>query len=524
MPVDLTWEAPGPGDWWLVREHFPNTLSRMLSSLFPAVTIGWKHGAARFGLPIGEARWADVNGWVYYGPQVPLTADELLAREPAATATLASAPWRDEVRRWHDDERPRVVAANRALQGVELGPLDDDALARHFRAVVDNFLRWAPLHFEHTGFDIAAGLLFQAAEDVGLRAGRRRGAAGRRLAGQRRRGDAPAARRRGARPGRGPGARDLARGATGRRHGGGGGPRRLPRRLRLSPRRGPRPARAHRGRAARARRRRRPTRSGAGGQARPRDDGAPAFGVSGPDRARFEALLADARSSYALRDDDVGVCWNWPLGLVRRAGLEIGRRLADRHRVDDPRHVFEADPDEAVALLSGDDPTAVELARRWERRTAGAAADPPLRLAGGGDPPVQGPLPAAVARLAAIRDAVWQVAPPRVDAPLHGIGIGSRSAVGPARVVRHPDDLDRLVEGDVLVTVATTTAFNAVFPLLSAVVTEQGGLFSHTAILAREHRLPAVLGVPDLFAGVQDGDLIEVDAGAGAVRIVAAAG
>jgi signal transduction protein with GAF and PtsI domain len=42
----------------------------------------------------------------------------------------------------------------------------------------------------------------------------------------------------------------------------------------------------------------------------------------------------------------------------------------------------------------------------------------------------------------------------------------------------------------------TTTAFNAVFPLLAAVVTEQGGLFSHAAILARELGLPAVVGYP----------------------------
>lgn len=119
---------------------------------------------------------------------------------------------------------------------------------------------------------------------------------------------------------------------------------------------------------------------------------------------------------------------------------------------------------------------------------------------------------------------MWRAAPPRVEAPLHGIGVGERPAVGLARVVRDADDLLRLVEGDVLVAVATTTAFNAIFPLLAAVVTEQGSLFSPAAILARELGLPAVLGVPDLFAGVHDGDLIEVDPQAGAVRIIAAAG
>jgi hypothetical protein len=43
---ELTWDAPGPGDWWVVTEHFPYSVSHMFASLFPAVTIGWKDGAA----------------------------------------------------------------------------------------------------------------------------------------------------------------------------------------------------------------------------------------------------------------------------------------------------------------------------------------------------------------------------------------------------------------------------------------------------------------------------------------------
>ena len=129
-------------------------------------------------------------------------------------------------------------------------------------------------------------------------------------------------------------------------------------------------------------------------------------------------------------------------------------------------------------------------------------------------------LPPTVARLSEIRNALWSAAPPRVIAPLHGVGIGSRPAVGRARIVLHPGELERLLEGDVLVAVATTTAFNAIFPLLAAVVTEQGGLFSHTAILSRELGLPAVVGVADVFDGIRDGDLIEVDPLTGMVRVV----
>jgi pyruvate,water dikinase len=240
--------------------------------------------------------------------------------------------------------------------------------------------------------------------------------------------------------------------------------------------------------------------------------------VPEPDRTRFDELLDDARSAYGLRDDDVGICWNWPLGLIRHAGLEVGRRLTAEGVVGRPEDVFEVVVDEIPALLSGRGPSADVLAARRDVRAR--AVDPPLHLAGGGHPPAELSRPANVAALEAIRNPVWTVAPPRVDAPLHGIGVGADPVVGPARLVLDPDDLVTVEPGDVLVAVATTTAFNAVFPLVAGVVTAEGSLLSHAAILSRELGVPAVVGVGDVFAHVRAGDLVEVDPAAGSVRVV----
>ena len=461
----------------------------MFSSLFPAVTIGWKDGGARYGLPTGAAQWASVNGWIYFGPPIPLTADELDAREPVAAATLRSTPWRDEVRRWHDDERPRVVDANQELQAVDVRTLDDVQLAQHFRAAIDNYLRWAPLHFEHGGFDVVAGLLFDAAAGWGVQpavlaellAGASPASSAvdahlRIVADALDRAGAPTpatsvADIRTAGP-EASAALDAYLGEYGWRLAAG--------QDLIEPVVGERLELVVAGVNACRRRR----------VATPRPDHASRVraGIPEFDQQRFDDLLADARASYAFRDDDVGVCWNWPLGLVRRAGLEIGRRLAERDRLADPRHVFEAETDEALLMLSGGGPTADELARRSETRARASAVVPPAHLDGGGERPAEVRLPPTVARLSEIRNALWSAAPPRVIAPLHGVGIGSRPAVGTARIVLHPGELERLLEGDVLVAVATTTAFNAIFPLLAAVVTEQGGLFSHTAILCARAR------------------------------------
>ncbi len=47
-------------------------------------------------------------------------------------------------------------------------------------------------------------------------------------------------------------------------------------------------------------------------------------------RALFDELLAEARYGMRQRDDVVGIRWHWPAGLLRRALLEAGQRLADR--------------------------------------------------------------------------------------------------------------------------------------------------------------------------------------------------
>lgn len=524
MSDELTWDAPGEGDWWLVREHMPYATSRMFACLFPGVTAGWKAGGERYGLPIGEPRWASVNSWIYYGPQVPLTADELAARETAAQATFASAPWRDEVRRWHEDERPRAVDANLALQREDLASLDDPALTDHFSRAVDNFRRWGPLHFEHVGFDVVAALLVRAAGDagvdpavvVGLLAGASTASSAvdtalRAVADALERAGAPANLRSLAAIR----AASQAAGAALDAHLDQYGWRPIAGHDLLEPTFRERPELVVAAVEA-CRRRARPS--------APDVTAAVADvrrSVPEQERDRFDTLLADARASYALRDDDVGVCWNWPLGLVRRAALAIGRRLAAAGRLADAQHILETDVEEVPALVDGAGPSAEDLAARWTRREEAAVAEPPGHLAGGGHAVAPVPLPPTVARLAEMRDALWGVAPRTGgEAPLQGVGVGTEKAVGPARVVRQVEDISLLTEGDILVAIATTTAFNAVFPLVAGVVTQHGGLLSHAAILARELDLPAVVGVATALDHIHDGALLELDPIRGTIRIL----
>ncbi|HET7722478.1 MAG TPA: PEP-utilizing enzyme, partial [Acidimicrobiales bacterium] len=101
-----------------------------------------------------------------------------------------------------------------------------------------------------------------------------------------------------------------------------------------------------------------------------------------------------------------------------------------------------------------------------------------------------------------------------------GVGVGTEPFTGRACVATSPEEaLAKLEPGDVLVTVMTTPAYEAILPIAGAVVTEQGGLISHTALMARELGLPAVVGVAGATAAIPDGAKVEVDPVTGRVRI-----
>ena len=103
---------------------------------------------------------------------------------------------------------------------------------------------------------------------------------------------------------------------------------------------------------------------------------------------------------------------------------------------------------------------------------------------------------------------------------LKGHAASAGVARGPARVLGSLDEAGRLRPGDVLVTRATMPPWTPLFAVASAVVTETGGVLSHSAVTAREYGLPAVLSVENATRLIGDGQLVEVNGSEGVVRIL----
>ena len=103
---------------------------------------------------------------------------------------------------------------------------------------------------------------------------------------------------------------------------------------------------------------------------------------------------------------------------------------------------------------------------------------------------------------------------------LRGTGVSAGVARGPARIIAGLNEADRLRPGDLLVTPVTQPAWTPLFAVARAVVTEVGGMLSHTAVAAREFGIPAVVNVPHATRLLKDGQLIEVDGSTGEVRLL----
>lgn len=91
---------------------------------------------------------------------------------------------------------------------------------------------------------------------------------------------------------------------------------------------------------------------------------------------------------------------------------------------------------------------------------------------------------------------------------------------GKAKVILNIEDFHKMNSGDILVTTMTTPDFVILMQKSSAIVTEIGGLLSHAAIVSRELKKPCIIGTKIATKVIKDGDLVEVDADKGTVRII----
>ncbi len=97
------------------------------------------------------------------------------------------------------------------------------------------------------------------------------------------------------------------------------------------------------------------------------------------------------------------------------------------------------------------------------------------------------------------------------DVILEGLAASPGIASGKVKIVRTIEDLEKIISGDVLVTKMTNPDMVVTMQKSSAIITDEGGLTAHAAIVSREMGIPCIVGTQEATAKLTDGEIVTVD-------------
>ena len=533
-------DPPGPGPWEQDPVHFPRPMTRYFQETHPAAFKKGTNDFARFyGMLIDGLQIGYVGGFGY-NQVVPAPDAEIPQRFQRAEQVFAQKLWREQLRDWDQNCKPAAIAAHRELQAIDPDALSDSELIAYLTRCRDHHAAMIAQHMRFTAGAVLPTGDFLAhvgdwtglppSELVGLMRGSAEVSAGgsdelerlkkafaadpalRKLIGSE--GD-PAALLASLRSlgGEAGGAISGYLDLVGNRLIDGFDiaeptalelPDALLRSIRIA----------------------------VSGESQAASDVEARIAevrslVPEAHREEFDELLTEARLTYRLRDERGVYSDIWASGLMRRAALAAGRRAAARGRLTTPDQMLDAGLDEMCALVAGaGGPSADELASRAKYRATYTAKDvPPLLGPPKPPPPDLAALPPAAGRVMraifiALGHLFGSSEAENEDKILYGIAASKGIYEGPARRVSGPSEFGQIARGDVLVTESTTEAFNILLPLLGGIVTDNGGLLSHAAIVSREYGIPGVVGTRDATQRIANGVRVRVDGDTGEVTVL----
>ena len=538
--IKLNLDPPGQGSWEQDPVHFPRPMTRYFQETHPpSFRRGTNDFARLYGMLIDGLQIGYVGGFGY-NQVLPAPEAEIRQRFNRAEEVFAQKLWREELRDWDENRKPAAIAIHRALQAIDPDALSDAELVAYLTRCRDHHAAMIAQHMHFTAGALLPTGDFLAhvgdwtglppSELLDLMRGSALVSAG---------GSDELARLKGAFA-KDPSARKLLESS--------GDPAEVLARLRSV---GGELGSAVSGYLDLVGNRLidgfdiaeptalelpdallRAIRIATSGEAQAHSDVEARTAevralVPAAHQSKFDELLGEARLTYRLRDERGVYSDIWAAGLMRRAALAAGRRIAGRGRLDSPHQMLDASLDEMCALVAGTGgPSSEELASRAEYRATYTAKDvPPLLGPPRPPPPDLAALPPSVGRLMramfiALGHLFGSSRAQHEESILHGIAASKGVYEGFARRVSRPSEFDRIIKGDVLVTELTTEAFNILLPLLGGMVTDNGGLLSHAAIVSREYGIPGVVGTRDATGRIADGMRVRVDGDAGEVTVL----
>jgi len=241
--------------------------------------------------------------------------------------------------------------------------------------------------------------------------------------------------------------------------------------------------------------------------------------LSGPRRLVFFWVLGQARKAVRNREN-LRFARTKIFGIARHMFRAMGSHLAKLGVIDRAEDIFYLTVDEILGYVEGRPATlalrTLANARKVEFDAYRKTPAPPDRFL------VYGAVGASLGwpQILADSDLLRGVGVSSDPNVLNGIPCCPGIVEGTVRVVREMKDA-KGINGEILVTERTDPGWVPLYPSCSGLLIERGSLLSHSAVVARELGLPAVVGISGgLMRKLETGMRVRVDGGAGEVRIL----
>ncbi len=226
---------------------------------------------------------------------------------------------------------------------------------------------------------------------------------------------------------------------------------------------------------------------------------------------RFKRDVARLRDAVRHREN-MRLARTRLFGLYRDIFLEVGRQFTFHGLLDSPRDVFYLTLDELYAWADG---RAVQtklkplVASRQEEYAGYEQEDLPHHFWTWG--------------LVYLHNdfAYPHAVPERVEgADLRGTGCYPGIVEERVRLIFSPQD-ELSLDGQILCTVRTDPGWAPLFPTASGLLVERGSTLSHSAVVARELGIPAIVGIPDITRQLQSGQRVRMNGATGSIERLA---
>lgn len=224
--------------------------------------------------------------------------------------------------------------------------------------------------------------------------------------------------------------------------------------------------------------------------------------------AIFQLILKNARKRIRDREN-LRFERTKVFGRVRMILLELGKRFYSLNLLEDPKDIFYLELNEVLGYVEGTS-TCINLknlaaSRKDEFNEFKKMDPPPDRFETYG---------------AVYQNNIFTIPTAEesfIGEEKRGIGCCPGKVLGRVKIVKNP--LDIKVDGKaILVAERTDPSWIMIFPFASALLVEHGSLLSHSAIVAREMCIPAIVSISGITHWLKDDDLVEIDGRTGVVK------